>query len=878
MYHNTFLDSKRYNRIHIENTQEVRNMSLAPFIVEGGSIFKKPSYFLESVIVGQAKESKEGMISYRNGNFAGYDGENWKTFTKESLWMSGEDDNIVYTMGRRIGINKLNPKKALEVGGDVLIDKKLVVCEDANLGVGVCLGHNAGKKKAGYIRFWENFFEGYDGEKWVPFGKSEQIIENKVEPEPIDLTAVEKIKLLCPMIFTNTKVDSHFYYNFEKNEFRMEKMNDKLDTIKMEDLSLGNIKIGGDIIFSDGKVRHSIRNVGDPVYAGDVATKRYVDQICNGLQNYIVSDFLCMGADGSINEVLELSILRTIGELSVDKYVVMLNRSGPELFKILEIENSIKLEKINDISLPAKLYIREGRYGRSEYFLFNKGSVGGYDSLQINGIENLEYVGGISKVGKEIRLKLDGGIFMESTQGITLLENSIDASKYIKDGTLQVDWAKIPDGMIDTRHIGPKVIQGLNIHPKTVGDGHLKDGSIRNHHLTVGIITEKELASDCVDRAHLKEAIIHHKNLTAGCVMGANIDEEQIEARHLCAGAVDTKHLCANIILGEHIANEQIGANHLRNEIIHNIHLSEACVGWENICGDSIKRGHIAQNAVGSLNIEDDAITAQHIRPQSITGDHILRNSVVGHHIGLSQIRRDHLEDSFLEERHLSANIIREDHIIDNVITGAKIKNNAIEGKHITLNSIDDKHIMNMSIKGSKLLDGSISENKIVDESISTNKLKDKSITNDKIRLPFIKISSDPVFTCTQVVNLGETFNLGLNQNYMIPKIREGVAEFLTNVRFGEEGSNSHMEINIPVEFKGGEKLHYIGEIIGMYNGIRLEESFLKKWVKCDGSSVRKCDYYDLYIRMGADDSGEDNFYLPKITNDVINYFVRFQM
>ncbi|NBT84867.1 MAG: pseudouridine synthase, partial [Betaproteobacteria bacterium] len=138
------------------------------------------------------------------------------------------------------------------------------------------------------------------------------------------------------------------------------------------------------------------------------------------------------------------------------------------------------------------------------------------------------------------------------------------------------------------------------------------------------------------------------------------------------------------------------------------------------------------------------------------------------------------MEDSFLEERHLSANIIRENHIIDNVITGAKVRNNAIEGKHIAINSIDDRHIMNMSIKGNKILDGSISENKIVDESISTNKLKDKSITNDKIRLPFIKISSDPVFTCTQVVNLGETFNLGLNQNYMIPKIREGVAEFLT--------------------------------------------------------------------------------------------------
>lgn len=108
-----------------------------------------------------------------------------------------------------------------------------------------------------------------------------------------------------------------------------------------------------------------------------------------------------MGADGSVNEALELSILRTIGELSIDKYVVMLNRSGPEFYKILEIENLIKLEKINDISLPAKLYVREGRYGRSEYFLFNKGSGGGYDSLQINGIENLEYVGVYRRSGRK---------------------------------------------------------------------------------------------------------------------------------------------------------------------------------------------------------------------------------------------------------------------------------------------------------------------------------------------------------------------------------------------------------------------------------------------------------------------------------------------
>jgi hypothetical protein len=877
MYHSSFLDSKRYNSIHIENNQEVRNISLAPFIVEGGSIFKKTSYFLESLIIGQSKDSKEGMISYREGNFAGFDGEKWKTFTKENAWIQGEEDNIVYTSGRCVGINKMNPKKALEVGGDVLIDKKLVVREDTNLDVGVCLGENLGKKKPGYIRFWENSFEGFNGENWIKFG--DKIEPSIIIPEviPLDLASIEKIR-------SKSMIDTNFYYNFEKNEFRMEKLNNNGDSIKMEDLSIGNIKVSGDIIFSDGKVRHAIRNISDPVYAGDVATKRYVDQICQGLQNYIVCDFLCMTADGFINDELELTITRQIGEINIGKYIVILNRVNLELFKIIHCNNddisTYKLEKISDIELPAKIYIREGRYGRSEYFLFKKDGSVGYDFLQISGMEALEYTGGLSKIGKEIRLKLDSSFFKENTIGITLLENSIDASKYLKEGTLKIDPMQIPDGIIESRHIASKTINGTHIQLKSIGDSHLKDGFIRNHHLTPGIITEKELSSESIDKNHLKSGIILNKNLTEKCIMSNNISDGQIESHHLSDLIIDTKHIGEKVILGDNIGNQQIRGEHLRNEIIQTAHFTSKCINNEHINDGAIKKSHIMQNSIGSIHIEENAITSQHIRQNTISSGHILKNTILSHHIASCQIQKEHIDDSFLEERHLCDKIIGERHLIDGVITNIKIKNNAIEGRNILMNSIEDKHIMNFSIRGNKLMDGSISEQKLIDGIITTNKIKDKSITNDKIKLPFIKVSSDPVFTCTQVVNFGDTLNLGLNQNYMIPKIRDGVAEFMTNVRFGEEGSHNKMEINMPVEFQGGEKLHYIGEVISFIKGIKLSENFLKKWVKCDGNSVRKSDYYDLYKCIcnnnNENDSSSDYFNLPNIQSDCIDYYLRF--
>ena len=169
-----------------------------------------------------------------------------------------------------------------------------------------------------------------------------------------------------------------------------------------------------------------------------------------------------------------------------------------------------------------------------------------------------------------------------------------------------------------------------------------------------------------------------------------------------------------------------------------------------------------------------------------------------------------------------------------------------------------------------------------VENSISTNKIKDHSISNDKLKLPFIKIQCDPVLTCNQLVNLGETLTIGLNQNYMIPKRRDGVIEFMSSVRFGEEGSGQKMEINMEMDVKSevnlgsnvkidGRKIYEIGEIKCFWDRIEMDEHFLKYWTKCDGKRVKKSDYPELARILNED----DDFYLPDLKKDGMEFYIR---
>ena len=881
MYHNSFLESKKYAKLHIENPTEVNNLGLAPFIVEGTGVFKRQSYFLGSVVIGDSARTKEGQLVYRNGEFLGWNGDQWLSFTRDNLWQDGE--GVLFVEGQRIGINKINPKKSLEVGGDVSIDKKLFV-GDSLQSSGIILQQSTGKKKEGFIRFNENKFEGYDGEKWVQFGGINPELEVKEDvKEPIDLTAVQQIGLLnCPLQFKGNG-ETYMWYDWEKQYYNLGRLHSgSYELIKRDDLWIGNLRLDGNIQMN----KKTIVNVADPQKSDEVATKNYVDNVCQGLQNYLVVDFLCLQDDVEITEdgdLLKLNPTQNLGNWKENNIIAILKNERAHICEVIA-ENTVKI--LQCIQCPAKLCGNNGRYGNSEYVIFDKDE--GFGFLQINGTENLEYNNPIHKIGKKISLRcselFDGGEVLDLRGGgigdYYMGEGSV-GERQLKVGSVSGD--KIGEGVIEGRHLGRGSVSGANVSEKSLSGKHLRDGSIKNNHFSPAVVTERELGNESVGMTHIKMHTILEKHLTKGCINGNHLQDMTVQKGHLGDNCIDVRHFNEGVVLGQYICGGAIEGKHLKEGIIVGEHLTNGCVKGHNIGEKQISTEHLDVGLIGGLHIKEQSIGGEHLREQIITDKHILRNSVMDWHIYKGQIKGHHLDENCVESVHLGESVVGEKHLQNGSVGMEKLKRGSVKSEHLAMNSVDDKHLVNFSIKSNKLMEGIVSETKLAENSVTTSKIKDKTITNDKLKLPFIKLDVDSAFVCPQIVNLGETLSLKLNSNYMVPKRRDGVVEFMGSIRFGEQGSGQKMEVNMDMNVEGdikirGEKLQYIGEIKCFVDGIRLDEQFMEKWVKCDGARVKRSQYYDLYDKLEGVKEDGDDFYLPDIKQEGIVYYVRFKL
>lgn len=881
MYHNSFLDSKRYSKLHIENNSDVRNINLAPFIVEGGSVFKKKSFFLGSLVLGDNFREQEGQLVYRNGEFMGYNGEKWLSFTRENLWKDGE--NVLYVEGQRIGINRINPRKMLEVGGDAMIEKKLEVGGLILCGEGLYLREQQGRRKPGMLRFWENNFEGFNGEKWVRFG--EQLNEEKEEQNnEVDLENVQRLELKdCPLIFKN-RLKSYLWYDWEKQSYNMGRLHEgNLELIKRDNLWINNLKLDGDI---EMQGKGTIRNVINPTKDDEVATKGYVDMVSQGLQNYMFVDFLCLEVDVVVSEKednLEIYLKRDIGNIVEGKLLGILMAERACICEVIGKGERILVKFLSSVQTPAKLCIKDGRYGNSEYFVYDIEDKIGY--LQVNGMETLEYDGCLLRIGKKIKLNFDD-IFEEKNEKLKLkyefIDNNYLGEKCISSNNLMdkiVEARHLKDKVIGEEHILDGCITGLHIGEKTLGGKHMRDGFLKNNHFSAGIITDRELGNECVGMTNLKAKSILSKHMTKDAVNNENIKDLSIERRHLTNNLLDSVHIGEGIIMGNHLVSKVIESRHLGDGIITTVNLCENLIEGKHINEKGIEGRHLGIGIVEGLHIREDSVGNAHIKEQSVGEKHIIRSSIMDWHINDGQIRRQHLEEGCIDGSKLLERVIVSRHLSEQVVGQEHLRRGCVGGNHIISGSIDDRHLVNFSIKGNKLMEGIITETKLVDGCVSTGKIRDKSITNDKLKLSFIKMDVDPIFVCPQIVNLGDTLHLGLNSNYMIPKRRDGIVEFMGSVRFGEEGSGQTMEVNMEMDVKGnmkvnGEDIMIIGEVKGVVRGIKVD---MGKWVKCDGKRVRRSDYYELYEKMGDIKEDGDEFYLPDIKQEGIDYYVRFK-
>lgn len=808
MYQNKFLESRKFHKIHLENNAPYQSLHLAPFINEGGSIFKKDALFLESLTIGNSSKELPGTISFKEDGFWGYDGSSWKNFMKETHWKN--EDGILYSLSNKVGINKVNPKKMLEVGGDTQIDKKLYVKGQSIFDEGIIINETEGKKKKGFLRFFNGEFEGFNGEKWINFG-------NLIEEKP----QIENQVFSKPLTFKNENHETHFFYN---NGFKFQKLNSKPTTF--ENIECSGISVHNTIDCN----KHKIINVSEPLHQTDVATKKYVDQVSQGLNNYLVCHYLCLDEDELDENILE-------GEFIVFNNLELKKKEGNDLVLIKTLE------------IPAKVFVKKGKYSNSEYFIMDEGNKISF--LQINGVDN--GFKGDGEIGDKVREEWEK----------KLKEDNILEERHLKEGI--IGEKSVREGEILGRHLRENEIEGK----------HLRDGCLRNNHFTPGIITEKEISSESISERCLKPNIIKPYHLGEEIIGEEQLKKRIIRDEHLNDKVIDSYHLRNKIILGEHLGEGQVDSKHLREGIISLEHLKDGLIGDKQLMDKSIFENHLNAGIISDIHLKEKIVSGINLKDNSVSSKHLEKKLIKECHLDDKIIERCHLKEGIIDGLLIQNGSIGVNHLMKNIITGDLIKKNEIKEKHLGFNLIKTEHLTNCAIITSKIMDNAIVENKLANNSVSTNKIKNNVVTNEKLKNSFIKVSSDPILTCNQIVNLGETLSININPNYYFPKKKEGFVEILDNIRLGEEESSNQLQVNLKtmfknncvfegdVKFKGEiefdkEKFYSVGMMIqSLFFPKDLDEN---KWVKCDGREVKKIDYPDFFNNFE-----EDSLILPNI-------------
>jgi len=819
MYQNKFLESRKFHKIHLENPAPYQSLHLAPFINEGGSIFKKDALFLEALTIGNSSKELPGTIAFRDDGFWGYDGSNWKNFMKETHWRN--EDGILFCLNNKVGINKVNPKKMLEIGGDTQVDKKLYVKEQGIFDEGIILNENEGKKKKGLIRFYNGEFEGFNGEQWINFGKILKREDVKPEIESFNY------EIMKPLIFKNNEYETHFFY---ENGFKFQKLHSKsFEPIAFENIECSGITVHNNIDCN----KHKIINVSDPLYQTDVATKKYVDQVAQGLNNYLVCHYLYLSGDEVKENILE-------GEFVVFENLELKKKIGDELVLIKHVE------------IPAKVLVKKGKYSNSEYFILDEGDTVTF--LQVNGIESVEYGEGMKKEGNIVNLVID-----EKIKG--LIREKFEQEEILEERHFR-------DNLISGRNIKDGEITGRHLRENTIDGKHLKQGFLKNTHFSPGIITEKEISSESISERCLKPNIIKPYHLDKEVVGEEQLKMKIIRSGHLNDKIIDSHHLKSSIILGEHLESNQLESRHLKEGVIKTQHLELGIIGEKQLRDKVIFENHLTPNIISNLHLMENAVSSINIKEQSVKSIHLERDVIKDWHLDEKIIEGKHLKEGIIEGRMIQDRSIGANHLIKNFITGDLIKSNEIKERHLGFNLINTEHLINCAVITSKIMDNAITEGKISNNAVSTNKVKNGAITNEKLKNSFIKVLSDTVLTCNQEVNLGETLSININPNYFIPKKKDGFVEVLDNVKLGEEETPNQLEVNLRTTFKNQSifqgdvkfngKVEFKKEMfysMGMmmqclFFPKDLDES---KWLKCDGREIRKQDYYDFFYEQNLE-------------------------
>ena len=840
----TFLESKKFAQIHIKGTNYFKNFSTAPFINEGSSIFKKPAFLGEGIILGTSEDRIAGAVRFKDENFEGYDGNQWVSLNKNEFWEG--DERAVVCINKKIGINKNNPKKILDVGGDVSIDQKLFVKEVGYFENGLVIGESKSKAKEGTIRFYNNRFEGFNGESWIQFNSSIEENKNSLDEENINLLIEKKLErvgesnsnqiLFTPEFVTGNNINGAIKYNYKEECFEFIKKNIKTNEfIDYEDIKLGKLVLTKNLDMNN----MSIINLKSPYDPSDIVTKEYVDNICEGINNYYVVDFIVDNGITSNNK-FGRNIISDVDRVAEnDMFIILIEReyyiaTVTEL-KIAESEEYILFSKEKKIEGNCKVFIRNGKCKNKELLFFK--------NLRS---EKIEYQ--LLNKNEPISLpKFNNKCFIEEDNVISLREIKSDKEN--------------------------EVIKNNQLDIGCIGECNLQNNILKNCHFNPNIITEKEIAPESISEQLLKEKCIFEKHLTNESVSKDSLQRKIIYSMHLNDNIIDGKNIKKNAIKSEHIGSNQIKIEHFEKNCVSAEILQDKAVTEKKLGEQSINNNHLQSSCVTGYNIREKSIEAIHLVDNFIKEKHLGEKIIENKHIKNGSINTDKIKNSSITSDKIVDNIINSKHLNEKIIKNEHLNDKIIKEKNLVPSVIKSYHLSKGCIKTDSLCNGAVNEMILSDNSVSNSKIKSKTIDNSKLKNSFIKIDLDSNLTSNKIVNLGETLKITFNPNTYIPKRDESYVLLDENLKIGKEDNNNCLICYSNVEFEGdviinGEikykkDFSLIGEIKIFLNSFKVNED----WLPCDGRVIYRENYIDFFNNLEIDEEIE-SYNLPQIENN----------
>jgi hypothetical protein len=575
-------------------TEYLQNL---PLVIKGGVFIEKHLKLQKGILIGNSSLNIPGLIRYNNDSLQIFDGEDykdiWKKYTEEKIeWMLNDKNDLYYTLGK-IGINTKNPRKTLDVNGEII--SKTIESNKGIFNKGIIIG-NTDDEKDGLIKFDNGVFYGFNGNNWEPFNNkfiNDLIIENNL--------------IINGDLFVN-KISSN---NLELDLLKLD-FSKKIEIeFKFKNYQIIFNKNNIDFNCSINLNNNLIKNVGNPIEETDIVNKKYVDNLIKNRK------FL-----GIVR-----SIIKNIDEAEITKLIDFYNENDKILInnKIFIKENDsfkifldLSCESFNQFHIINYGFIindfnnhmlKEGEFVLQKNLINNSIDIIKInDNLEIGIYEEIELLK--NKLLTEIRKNREEFNFsLKNKIGEYILDDYFINKFAIKiSNPLQLNWNNINDIKILSNHIFDEQILSQHIAKAEIDSFHIKPQIIFGEHLSYNCIEEHHLNDLVIDQRHIKRNIISNEYLMDKCI--------------------EERNICDRIINGNMIKMNSIGEDNLMNNI----------VGIQHIKNGSITESKIMNNSISMLKIQDYSVTEKKIHPNCISSEHIKDRSITNEKIKMPYI------------------------------------------------------------------------------------------------------------------------------------------------------------------------------------------------------------------------------------------------